>query len=127
MASPAKPAPANRTSSTSSVQPSLVTGELCRSLSTTGAWHCESVSGSIEPGPVSYYTRIASAQDTVVEHVWYWNGRVHQRVDLRIRANPSGFRTYSRARVSPEHTGEWKVELRTRDGRVLDEESFTVR
>jgi hypothetical protein len=48
-------------------------------------------------------------------------------VSLRIGANPSGFRTYSRTTVTADRAGTWKVELRSRDGAVLDEETFTVR
>ena len=43
---------------------------------------------------------------------------------LRIRANPSGFRTYSRTTVTPDGTGTWKVELRAQNGELLDEKKF---
>jgi hypothetical protein len=46
-------------------------------------------------------------------------------VDLTIRANPGdGYRTFSRNTVV---SGEWRVELRTRDGVLLHEERFSVR
>jgi hypothetical protein len=45
-------------------------------------------------------------------------------VDLSILANPGdGYRTFSRNTVG---SGEWRVELRTRDGVLLHEERFTV-
>lgn len=74
-----------------------------------------------------FYTRVASPRDTMIEHRWYRGDRLEQRVPLRIRANPSGFRTYSQTRISPEKTGTWKVELRTDDGQLLDEKRFEVR
>jgi hypothetical protein len=73
-----------------------------------------------------FYTRIASPRDTVVEHRWYRDDRLHQQVELRIRANPAGFRTYSRSTIGPDRVGTWKVELRSEDGDVLHEETFTV-
>jgi Protein of unknown function (DUF2914) len=74
-----------------------------------------------------FYTRVASARDTVVEHRWYREDRLHQRVELSIRPNQSGFRTYSRNTISADRAGTWKVELRSEDGRVLHEETFGVR
>jgi Protein of unknown function (DUF2914)/Tetratricopeptide repeat len=105
----------------------VVTAQVCRSLSTTGAWRCTPPSGAQGPGPMIFYTRVASPRDTTIEHRWYRNDQLHQRVQLRIRANASGFRTYSRTTVTSERAGNWKVELRAADGRVLDEETFSVR
>ena len=74
-----------------------------------------------------FYTRVASPRDTTIEHRWYRGGKLEQRVPLRIRANPSGFRTYSQTRMSAASTGTWKVELRTEDGQLIDEKTFAVR
>jgi hypothetical protein len=46
---------------------------------------------------------------------------------LSIQANGAGYRTYSRTTIAPERAGDWRVELRTEDGRMLREERFTVR
>jgi hypothetical protein len=100
---------------------------VCRSLTTTGSWRCEPASGPQTPGTKYFFTRVASARDTAVEHRWYRDGRLHQRVELRIRASAPGFRTYSRNTITPEQAGAWKVELRSEDGRVLHEEAFVVR
>jgi hypothetical protein len=75
---------------------------------------------------IYYYTRVASGGDTTIEHRWYRDDRLLQSVPLRIRANPSGFRTYSRTSITADRTGKWKVELRTQDGQVLDEKTFVV-
>lgn len=134
---PAAPAPAptapaaaapERPSAATGVASSVdvVSAELCRSLTTGGAWRCTPATGTLAPGPMVFYTKVASGRDITIEHRWYREGRLHQNVPLRIRANPSGFRTYSRTTVTPERAGSWKVELRTRDGQLLDEKTFTV-
>jgi hypothetical protein len=104
-----------------------VSAELCRNLSRSGAWRCEPASGTVRSGTIYYYTKVASSRDAQIEHRWYVNDRLLQSVPLRIGANQSGFRTYSRSTITTERAGEWKVELRTSDGRVLHEDTFTVR
>ena len=75
----------------------------------------------------NFNTRVASPRDTTIEHRWYRDDRrCHQRVPLRIRANPSGFRTYSQTRISADRAGKWKVELRSQEGQLLDEKTFAV-
>jgi len=100
---------------------------VCSSLTRTGAWSCAPASGAQAPGVMYFYTRVASPRDTTIEHRWYRGDTLVQRVPLRIRANPSGFRTYSQNRISAERTGTWKVELRTQDGQLLDEKTFAIR
>jgi hypothetical protein len=119
------PEPPAATARTSGVD--VVSAELCRSLTTSGAWKCAPPTGTVAPGPMVFYTRVASGRDTTIEHRWYRDDRLHQSVPLRIRANPSGFRTYSRTTITPDRTGTWKVELRTQGGEVLDEKTFVVR
>jgi hypothetical protein len=96
-------------------------------LSVADSWRCDVVSGATGAGPIYFFTRVAAARDTTVEHRWYRDGRLHQRVELHIGANPGGFRTYSRTTVGAEQAGNWKVELRAADGHVLHEDTFTVR
>jgi hypothetical protein len=77
---------------------------------------------------LSFYTRIRSTTDTTVQHRWYQGDRLYQSRDLRIGANSdSGYRTFSRFRMSAGSRGRWKVELRTADGILLHEEQFDVR
>lgn len=72
-----------------------------------------------------FYTRLESARDATVEHRWYRGDELRQSGDLQIRANSTGgYRTYSRRTVE---SGDWRVELRTKDGTLLHEERFTVR
>jgi hypothetical protein len=110
--------------------PSVAEARVCRNLSTRGSrdWRCDAVSSPVEPGTFFFYTRLTAARDTTVQHRWYQGDRLHQAVELRVRANPrSGYRTYSRNTVSSPNAGDWRVELRAKDGTLLDEKRFTVR
>ena len=107
--------------------PTVRSAQVCRSLVTRGEWTCTEASGTVPPGTLYFYTRVTASADTTVEHRWYLRNRLHQRVQLRIGANQSGFRTYSRTTITAERAGPWKVELRSADGRVLHEENFVVR
>ena len=77
------------------------------------------------PGPLVFYTRVRSPRDAAVVHRWYRGGTLRQSVTLRTRASASeGYRTYSRQTV---HDGDWRVEIRSAGGNLLDERRFTVR
>ena len=108
----------------------VVEAQLCRDgrSGAPGAsgWRCDAAKSPVAQGRLLFYTRLKSPVATTVEHRWYRGDRLRQRVELAIRANPgSGYRTYSRNTVLD--SGEWRVELRTRDGVLLHEERFTVR
>jgi hypothetical protein len=105
----------------------LVEAKLCQPLSLSD-WQCTPVMNAAEPGArVSFYTRLKADRDTTVQHRWYVNGRLLQRVNLRIVANPgAGFRTYSRSTVGAERRGTWTIELRDASGALLHEERFIV-
>jgi hypothetical protein len=120
---PAPPPATPRSSSSVTV----VTAQACRSLTRSNAWTCTPATGTQGPGRLYFYTRVASPRDTTIEHRWYRGDRLEQRVSLRIRASPEGFRTYSQMGISPDRAGSWKVELRTEDGEVLGQETFEVR
>jgi len=112
---------------TSTDSPTVVDARVCRSLTTSGAWQCDQVTGEAAPGPLYFFTRVAATRDTTIQHRWYLGDRLHQNVMLSIQANAAGYRTYSRTTIGPERAGNWRVELRTADGRVLSEQRFTVR
>lgn len=104
----------------------LVAAELCRSLSTNErSWRCEPVDNAVAPGPLVLYTRVRSARADTVVHRWYHGDALRQSVRLAIGANTrEGYRTYSRQSVKP---GDWRVEVRSADGRLLAEQRFSVR
>ena len=105
----------------------MAEARLCERLSTRD-WRCDPVSSPVAPGRLFFYTRVKAAQDTTIEHRWYREDRLRQSAELRIRASPvSGYRTYTRQTVTAENAGNWRVELRTKDGSLLYEERFVVR
>jgi DUF2914 family protein/tetratricopeptide repeat protein len=126
-AAPEPAAPERPVATTGKSSTTVLVAEVCRSLTRTGAWTCAPATGAQDPGVMYFYTRVASPRDTTIEHRWFRNERLEQRVPLRIRANPSGFRTYSQRRISADRGGKWKVELRSQDGQLLDEKTFAVR
>jgi hypothetical protein len=106
-------------------RPTVDTAQLCRELSTSGAWRCEPTAAPASPGVLYFYSRLKSPRDTSVEHRWYFGNRLRRSVTLQIRANMyAGYRTYSRQAI--RQRGRWRVELRASDGTVLHEESFDV-
>ncbi len=117
------------TPATATAAPIAADVQLCRALS-TGApvWHCDQAGSVVNPGPLFFYTRLQSARDTRVLHRWYRGDRLQQQMELEVRASPeNGYRVYSRKTVTADRSGDWRVELRTADGRLLHEERFTVR
>jgi hypothetical protein len=114
--------------------PTVADAQLCRDLSPRGSrglpggWQCDHPSLPVDPGSLFFYTRIRSAGDATVQHRWYRGDQLRKVVELRIRASPTdGYRTYSRNTVDQQNVGEWRVELRTKDGILLHEERFVVR
>jgi hypothetical protein len=100
---------------------------LCQGLSTSN-WRCDQISSPVKPGMLFFYTRVNASNSTTVEHRWYRDNRLSQSVELPIRPSPgNGYRTYSRRTVTAENAGNWRVEVRTKDGLILHEESFVVR
>ncbi len=101
--------------SSASGQPTVDVATLCSDFSTRD-WRCNPASRPIDSGQLFFYTRIKSSTPMTVEHRWYRGDALHRVVPLRIQANErTGFRTYSR---TPVKQGNWRVELRTRDGAV---------
>jgi DUF2914 family protein/tetratricopeptide repeat protein len=118
-----------------SPKPALVaTAQLCEDFSPRGRrgsssdWRCVRPTLPVGPGPLVFYTRVKSPTVTTIEHRWYRDDRLRQAVELPIRANTTaGYRTYSRQTVDNRGAGNWRVELRTKDGVLLHEERFVVR
>jgi hypothetical protein len=71
---------------------------------------------------------VRSPRDNTIRHLWYRDGALQQSVELTVRANLGpGYRTYSRMMVERGGTGDWRVELRSKDGALLHEERFVLR
>jgi hypothetical protein len=76
-------------------------------------------------GTVTFWTRLSGgAPGRWVEHVWFHG----DKEIARVRQNVEGptWRTWTRKRILPEWTGDWRVEVRAEDGTVLAERFFTV-
>ena len=103
----------------------VATAQLCRTFSTSGSnWRCDPVGDTAAPGPIVFYTRVRSPRDTAVVHRWYHGGTLRQSVRLTIQANATeGYRTYSRLTVDK---GDWQLEVRSADGKLLHEQRFAV-
>jgi hypothetical protein len=113
--------------------PSVANAQLCKgpSFSTVsgagGDWRCDVAGETVGAGPLVFYTRLKSSNDTTIQHRWYYGDRLQQQVELPVRANPvMGYRTYSRHSIKDRSPGDWKVELRAKDGTLLYEERFVV-
>jgi hypothetical protein len=105
----------------------IAEAHLCRRLTTTN-WRCDEVHSPLEPGMLFFYTRVKAMNNTTVEHRWYREDRLSQSVDLPIKASPeSGYRTYTRRTVTAANAGNWRVEVRGKDGSLLYQERFVVR
>jgi hypothetical protein len=114
---------------TSQKSPLVAAAQLCKDFSTAGSnWHCVVPTSPVEQGRLVFYTRLKSPAATTIQHRWYRDDRLRQSVELPIRANTTdGYRTYSRQTVDNRGAGNWRVELRTKDGVLLHEERFVVR
>jgi len=135
-AEPSKPpAPAPREDNSRATKPNaaaagapvaLVAAQLCRTLATSGNWHCDPAGDSVAPGQLAFYTRVKSPRPTTVVHRWYRGTALRRSVELEIRANANeGYRTYSRQTVDAGE--EWRVEVRSASGDLLHEQRVSVR
>jgi hypothetical protein len=97
---------------------------LCTALS--ASYECTTAGDTVAPGRLTYLTRLIVPQDTRVVHRWYRGDELRQAVRLDVPPRRQGFRTFSRGTVYVT-PGEWRVELRTIDGRVLHTVTFHVR
>jgi len=71
------------------------------------------------------WTRIQGAEgQTMIHHVWIHDGV--ERADLELTIGGSPWRTWSNKAIPPEWAGDWRVEVRDANGRVLDTIRFTV-
>ena len=72
------------------------------------------------------WTKVASPSgETSIKHVWYHNDKVASEVELAIK--DKRWRTYSSKTIMPYMTGDWKVDITTKDGKVLKTVTFAVK
>lgn len=71
------------------------------------------------------FTKITGATgETEVTHNWYYKGSLKSSVVLPVKSG--SWRTWSSKSIVPEWTGEWMVEILSRDGKPLDTIIFFV-
>lgn len=73
------------------------------------------------------YTKIVSPTDepTNISHVWYLDGEQKSKIDLTIKGKT--WRTWSSKTIPESWTGNWKVEVVSEDGDVLESKEFMVK
>ena len=125
-AAPAKAVATTGTQQEAGVPVRVMNAQLCRELGRgPGAWKCEAPENPTGAGILYFYTRVVSASPGDIEHRWYRGDALIQRVSLRVSANPAGYRTFSR-QTTNAGSGDWRVELHSPDGTLLDERRFVI-
>jgi hypothetical protein len=72
------------------------------------------------------FTRVVGADEpTTLYHVWYRGEQMTSRVGLPV--NSSDWRTWSAKRFQEDLPGEWRVEIQTEDGDILQQIVFQLR
>jgi hypothetical protein len=104
----------------------VATAQVCRTFLASGpSWRCDPVGQPAAPGSIVFLTRVRSPRDATVVHRWYRGDTLRQSVMLEIEPNATeGYRTFSRLTVEE---GDWRLEVRGEDGKLLNEQRFTVR
>jgi hypothetical protein len=77
----------------------------------------------VDVGEVFCWSSVTGAAGTTIQHVWI-HGDMEFAVSQEIGGSP--WRTWSSKTIPPEWAGEWRVEIRDRDGNLLDTMPFTV-
>jgi hypothetical protein len=61
---------------------------------------------------------------TEITHIWIYKQNIEAEVKLKV-GSPK-WRTYSSKIILPEWTGEWKVEVYSKNGKLIDTIDFAV-
>ena len=80
----------------------------------------------VEGERVYFWTRVDGApagEHTPLHHVWIWRGREVQTIDLSLKG--PAWRTWSYKTLFGGLAGDWRVEARDAEGRVLGSRAFT--
>ncbi|MGA1868080.1 MAG: DUF2914 domain-containing protein [bacterium] len=79
----------------------------------------------VSAGKLYCYSKIVGAQDPVeITHVWYYNDVERARVNLPVRS--ANWRTYSSKVIQLFEIGNWRVDVVSPNGDVLQSEKFTI-
>ncbi|HIJ78699.1 MAG: DUF2914 domain-containing protein [Desulfobulbaceae bacterium] len=76
-------------------------------------------------GTISCFTEITTDQaPTGVVHVWSYKDKIMAEVPLQVGA--ARWRTYSSKKIAPQWQGNWKVEVYSDEGALLNTVEFIV-
>jgi hypothetical protein len=71
------------------------------------------------------FSKITGAtEDTIIKHLWYYEDTLMAEVPLAVKS-PS-WRTYSSKEILRIWKGQWRVDITTEDGTVLDTLTFVI-
>ncbi|MGA1861393.1 DUF2914 domain-containing protein [Deferribacter thermophilus] len=76
-------------------------------------------------GKVYCFTEITTDKyPTKVVHIWIYKDNIMAEVPLAV--NSGRWRTYSSKKILPKWKGDWKVEIYSEDGKMIDSISFKI-
>lgn len=115
--------------------PVFFTGALAQEITVSQAVVCQEIVDRMPVGSsdvipagterVYCFTRIDGARgESEITHNWYFKGALKASVVLPVRT--SEWRTWSSKTLLPEWTGEWMVEVLSKDGTPLESLIFFV-
>ncbi|WP_273265285.1 DUF2914 domain-containing protein [Flexistipes sinusarabici] len=77
-------------------------------------------------GKLYCFTEIKTNEyPTKVVHVWLYNDNIIAEVPLEV--NSTTWRTYSSKKILPKWAGNWKVEVYSNDGELIDSVEFNIK
>jgi transcriptional regulator with XRE-family HTH domain len=68
-----------------------------------------------------FFTRIRTRREGKIAHVWFWDGKEFNRIEIEVKAPV--WSVYSYITLRPQHAGNWKAEARDGDN-VLNSLGF---
>lgn len=71
-----------------------------------------------------FFTELNNFTPQQVTHVWQYNGNTMAEIPLDISSNH--FRTFSSKNIMTTQTGDWTVQLRDKEQKILAEKSFRI-
>jgi hypothetical protein len=111
--------------STAAIHQGTVTAEVAIGKSVASGMPVDTASTfAADVGTVVCWSRISGAEaGSKITHVWMHNGDT-SKVELNVGGSP--WRTYSRKTIGSDAAGDWKVEVRDSDGKVLATKTFKI-
>jgi len=77
-------------------------------------------------GKIYCFTEIKTDEyPTKVVHVWLYKENIIAEVPLEV--NLATWRTYSSKKILPKWVGNWKVEIYSNDGELIDSVEFNIK